>query len=403
MDSSPNPPKSLRKTAMDSGSNPNPEGVEGSLAAVLPDDLVAEILARLPARSLCRFKCVSRAWRAVISDPAHRARFAQPMAGIFFSRAYGGRPSWGFAGVSSPLPWVDTALSFLPHSCGEMELLDSCNGLLLLRCWSPQPPFYVVCNPATSEWIALPQPSHAPGQYGYNAQLREGINTCQAALGFDPAVSSHFHVFQLVQKENYYHFEVAAVEIFSSETGRWVLRESGWGDRECILFPDPLTYFNGFLFFPIIGNAVASVDTKGQTWKVSLVRNHKVNDYGCLFLSQGRLLYVVYSGSQKGILSIYALEDHDSGEWSFKQSVNMLDLFGPRTSQQGWECCVAAIHPHGDLIFFYDWSQKRLMSYNMNHGDLRVVCTIGEAINEYPMFLSYVPLYSGALALPNVN
>ncbi|CAO2168008.1 unnamed protein product [Urochloa humidicola] len=32
--------------------------------AALPDDeLIIEILSRLPAKSLCRFSCVSRAWR----------------------------------------------------------------------------------------------------------------------------------------------------------------------------------------------------------------------------------------------------------------------------------------------------------------------------------------------------
>ncbi|KAJ1263750.1 hypothetical protein BS78_09G210400 [Paspalum vaginatum] len=41
----------------------------------LPDDLVAEILARVPYPSLCRFKTVSRSWRALCSDPAIRRRY----------------------------------------------------------------------------------------------------------------------------------------------------------------------------------------------------------------------------------------------------------------------------------------------------------------------------------------
>ncbi|CAN6335705.1 unnamed protein product, partial [Urochloa humidicola] len=104
-------------------------------AAALPDELIIEILARLPAKTLCRSSCVSRAWRALISDPANRRRFAQTLSGIFFSRPHGSRLPWGFAGLSaSPPPGVDTALSFLPPTCGKMELVDSCNGLLLVRC-----------------------------------------------------------------------------------------------------------------------------------------------------------------------------------------------------------------------------------------------------------------------------
>jgi hypothetical protein len=140
-----------------------------SPAAYLPDELVLEILARLPAKSLRRFKSVSRSWRGLISDPANRSRFAQTLSGFFFHPAALEGPPWRFCGLSSPgaadggggLSTVETALSFLPSSRGEMELLDSCNGLLLLRCCSPTPPssrgsppagpaqascFYVVCS-----------------------------------------------------------------------------------------------------------------------------------------------------------------------------------------------------------------------------------------------------------------
>lgn len=180
--------------------NPGPD--------VLPQDLVVEILSRLPAKSLCRIKCVSRSWRALISDPAHRRRFAQTLSGFFFFRRRPHRstlPPLGFAGMFPSLPLIDDpSLSFLPSSWSKIEPLDSCNGLLLLRCsqqpsagatGSPPPAFYVVCNPATGEWVALPQPSVEPGQDGKT-------RTNSAVLGFDPAVSSHFHVFQLV--EEYY-------------------------------------------------------------------------------------------------------------------------------------------------------------------------------------------------------
>ena len=36
----------------------------------LPDEMVWEILIRLPVQSLARFKSVSKAWLAIISDPS---------------------------------------------------------------------------------------------------------------------------------------------------------------------------------------------------------------------------------------------------------------------------------------------------------------------------------------------
>ncbi|CAN6330731.1 unnamed protein product [Urochloa humidicola] len=181
-------------------------------AADLPDDLIVEILARLPAGSLCRCKCVSRSWRSLISNPAHRATLAQTLSGFFvFSRPHSAASpsSWSFVATRQSLPLqgegeggaplVDTALSFIPPSHGEIEILDSCNGLLLLCCSGDQHPFYVVCNPTTGELVTLPQPSHAPGQKV--DPLSYGIKTTSAALGFDPAVSSYFYVFQFVEEE----------------------------------------------------------------------------------------------------------------------------------------------------------------------------------------------------------
>ncbi|CAL4911348.1 unnamed protein product [Urochloa decumbens] len=376
------------------------EGSSRRAAAALPDELIIEILARLPAKSLCRSSCVSRAWRALISDPANRRRFAQTLSGIFFSRPHG---SWGFVGLSTALPpSPDMDLCFLPLTCGKTELLDSCNGLLLLRCrGTPESP---------EEWVSLPQPSRAPG-------LNDGVNgTYSAALGFDPAVSSDFHVFQLFQ-EHFYDQElfVVGVEIYSSKTGSWVFEESRWSESD-IRCTGQMTYFYGSLHFCIVSNAVASVDTEGQIWRVSRVRHNAMYGYGSSIChSQGRLLYVHDDAwtNYNNTLSIYILEDHNSEEWTwnFKLSLYKSDLFGPRPAQMGWDYYMAAFHPEGDLVFFYDDRQKRLMSYDMKHRDVHVICTLGEVLelvhgydyDVHRLFLPYVPLYSRALASPSVN
>ncbi|KAF0925914.1 hypothetical protein E2562_018717 [Oryza meyeriana var. granulata] len=68
-------------------------------------------------------------------------------------------------------------------------VVNSFSGLLLCRCFESLDSFrYVVCNPAMEEWVALPES-------GYDMEDEEELCT---RLGFDPAVCSHFRVFEFV-------------------------------------------------------------------------------------------------------------------------------------------------------------------------------------------------------------
>ncbi|PWZ11146.1 hypothetical protein Zm00014a_028226 [Zea mays] len=50
----------------------------------IPDDALVEMFGLLPANSLHRFKCVSKAWCGLVTDPLHRQRFAQTLAGFLY-------------------------------------------------------------------------------------------------------------------------------------------------------------------------------------------------------------------------------------------------------------------------------------------------------------------------------
>ncbi|PVH66441.1 hypothetical protein PAHAL_1G246700 [Panicum hallii] len=58
---------------------------DGGVSVSLPEDIIFDVLARLPVKTLCRLQCVSKGWRALISDPAfaatHRSRAAAAPVG----------------------------------------------------------------------------------------------------------------------------------------------------------------------------------------------------------------------------------------------------------------------------------------------------------------------------------
>jgi hypothetical protein len=95
-------------------------------AAILTDDLLIEILRRLPIRSVCCMKRVSRFWRKLISDPDHRKKLPQTLTGFFYASVSGER--FHFTTVNGKGEPFN-----LPFPSDNVELLDSCNGLLF-RC-----------------------------------------------------------------------------------------------------------------------------------------------------------------------------------------------------------------------------------------------------------------------------
>jgi hypothetical protein len=64
-------------------------------AVSLPNDILFDILSRVPVKSACRFRCVSGEWCTLISDPdfmaAHKSRHADPLVAVFSFEAKPGK------------------------------------------------------------------------------------------------------------------------------------------------------------------------------------------------------------------------------------------------------------------------------------------------------------------------
>ncbi|CAM0901604.1 unnamed protein product [Alopecurus aequalis] len=154
--------------------------MDGSIMDLLPKDLLADILHRLPACGLAAARCVHSSWRAVVDSRRLMQLVPLPLAGIFIN--FNDHDFSEFFARPTPpgSPTVSGKLHHYMPTTIPATVADHCNGLLLLDC------NYVV-NPATRRWAAVPFPRPECRFGGQRFQEYEYIV-------FDPTVSPHYEV-----------------------------------------------------------------------------------------------------------------------------------------------------------------------------------------------------------------
>ncbi|XP_023549834.1 F-box protein At5g07610 [Cucurbita pepo subsp. pepo] len=184
-------------------------------AAVEPvlnnEDLLLEILIRLPIRSLLTFKSVSKRWLALISNPSfsRRRSISNPPipSGIFLARPYPDSLAFDFVNLSAnPSRAPFESLNFTDQEYG-IVINQSCNGLLLCSSsyGNESKRDYYVHNPTTKHFTTLPK---------LQARKIFGLN-----LAFDPLRSSDYKVICVRNSDSFKNnYEI---EIYSSRSGPW--------------------------------------------------------------------------------------------------------------------------------------------------------------------------------------
>jgi hypothetical protein len=80
-------------------------------------------------------------------------------------------------------------------------------------------------------------------------------------LGFDPIVSSHFHVFEYGINDD----DSLDVNIYSSKTRAWIFKESKWSEGIVVSTYGKGVFVNGFMHMLEFTQIV--VDMEGKTWR----------------------------------------------------------------------------------------------------------------------------------------
>ncbi|CAM0955037.1 unnamed protein product [Alopecurus aequalis] len=151
----------------------------------LPEEVLDEVLRRVPPRRLAACRRVCRRWGDVIDGRglvlAHLA--PGPVRGVFVNFTAERMHDFFSRAATSP-PSIDGSLLFVPdYLPTRSRVSDHCNGLLLYH----NSKATYVCNPATQRWAKLPRRplcrADAPRFY------RDRLH-----LVFDPTVSLHYRV-----------------------------------------------------------------------------------------------------------------------------------------------------------------------------------------------------------------
>lgn len=322
--------------------------------------------------------------------------------------------------LGRPVPLVDPSFSFLTKSpeIQKIALLRSCNGLVLFGHRRVSDTYdslgYIVCNPATERWVAVPSSGWIPWENSGDDENPDYVaeeGGSDTYLIFDPAVSPHF---QLVQLWLLDELQLEAVHIFSSVTGEWRRHEGigckawiQWGiDAFIISLACP---FNGMLQVGIRctlkkQNMIVAVDGEGKPSRIM----HWPDNRGCLVRvgrSQGHLHCLSgcmgYNAVEMTELSIWVLEDYNAEKWVLRDNVSLYKLFERMSGRFRMHWDVIAIHPDCGLVFFVDKWNWRLISYDMDTKEVRALCTLGHYCR--PSITPYVPCFMESEALAKKN
>lgn len=203
----------------------------------MPNELMIQILLRLPVKSLIRFKCVCKSWFSLISSDSHFANSHFQLSPAKHTRRV------LFISTSARLTRsidVDASLDhdsaslnihfLLPESYSDLQIKGSCRGFILLHC-SLTLSLYL-WNPSTGFHKKIPLPPFA-------SHLDDGIDYFYG-FWYDPLTDDYLVVSMSVHPSH--------LEIFSLRANTWK-EEIHFTQFSCVgvseFEPKPGLFFNG--------------------------------------------------------------------------------------------------------------------------------------------------------------
>ncbi|OEL14412.1 hypothetical protein BAE44_0024569 [Dichanthelium oligosanthes] len=337
----------------------------------LPERTIADILLRLPAKSLLRSGAACKAWRRITTAPhflATRAGRHRPALSILVHTCLPAAPRPRGSDLLAGLGSEDVALDALPVSSSEAAgdagrhrlirypitalatrpyclLLASCDGVLL---FNVDDGLYLLCNPITRQWAELPR---LPDDY------RKELDTEYAFYLHQPSGEFRLLCCSLRRRVWYIvstggaaeprHLKASAAD--PTLVTRFI----------CSLFMTTTTpvALHGNLHWPplllsVTGETrITAFDTVSETFHQMLGPTASGRAEMLKLFEMGRLLAAADFGDEKHV-DLWFLEDYSAGRWARRHRVASPWKHGNRRPRNrcGMQSVAAAGDEQGNVI-----------------------------------------------------
>ncbi|KAL6532520.1 hypothetical protein OROGR_014490 [Orobanche gracilis] len=296
-----------------------------STGGFFPGDIVLQILARLPIKTLFRTKCVCKLWYQMISDK-------------YFTKLYNGfsiRNPMVLVEISNPSSESKPSLILVDNLRGVSEfslnfikdrvkIRASCNGLLC--CSSiPGKGVYYVCNPMTKEYRLLPRTRERPVTRFYpdGEATLVGLACDLSTQKYSVVLAGYHRAFGHRPDRTF------ICMVFDSESNKWKKFVTLQDEHFTHMNRNQVVFTNGALhWLTASGGSVLVLDLDLEIWR-------KIQLPDQVMCGGGNRVYLLELDGKLSILrisdvwmSIWVMEDYEREEWCLVDRVSLRCIKG---------------------------------------------------------------------------
>ncbi|XP_031499065.1 F-box protein At5g49610 [Nymphaea colorata] len=341
---------------------------------IFPDDVIIQILARLPVKYLFRFKCVCKLWCRLPSEPYFVRLYdelSSSRIGVLLEIVQSSTMYPNFVYMDG----LNDTGEFTSEFMGDrIKIRASCNGLLC--CASvPNRGVYYVCNPMTRQWITLPRTRKRPV-----SRYHPDDESTLVGLAFDPPDQK----FSVVLAGFYRPFGRRALDclvcqVFDSATNLWTRSIFSHNDEFTHMNKNQAVYAYGALHWLTYRSSyVLALDLEKGTWR-------KVSLPDALLGSCNSRIYLL---ELEGSVSIIQITEGMMVIWLLKDYVNQIWMVADRISLRCVKAFMSSIFPISqsrDCVFLA--TQKHVLLYHRESKVWKELFSVKNTI-AFPLWFS---------------